>query len=93
MVKGKIINQPNLNNWSYLKRGKVALTQININKTNKNFKLNQIQPGKCKNANIGIQPPKYKKTNKADINKILLYSAKKKKSKTYTCIFNMITWN
>ena len=38
--------------------------------------VNQIQLG-GKKVSIGNQPPKNRRTNKLDINKILLYSAKK----------------
>ena len=47
------------------------------------FKLNQIQPGIILNIDIiGIQPPKKSTVINAEIKIILLYSAKKKKTKT-----------
>jgi len=62
----------------------VARTQTKPNITKINLKANQIQPGiqlKITQSKGGIQPPKNKITNNADIKMILEYSAKKNKVK------------
>ena len=63
--------------WSYLKRGKVALTKIYKKTIKHNLKQNQNSYGKKFKFKIGHHPPKKKITIKEDINNILLYSPKK----------------
>ena len=77
---GKKTFQPSLINWSYLKRGKVALTHKKTNKSTATFKKNQTNPGiKLKNAvsSGGSHPPKKSIVPKELISIIAEYSPKK----------------
>jgi hypothetical protein len=92
-VKGKKIFQPININWSNLNLGKLALTNIKrkvtiivlnakknswLKQTNKIFLEKKFKFILTTSIN---PPPKKKITNKLDINKILVYSPRKKAAK------------
>ena len=76
---GKKIVHPISINWSYLYRGKVARTKMKKKQTIIILKLKKIagEINLAKRSIGALQPPKNSKTKIADINNILLYSAKK----------------
>ena len=80
-------------NWSILYLGNEARTQMKKNNIIESLKA-KAKESKIKGfENIEIQPPMNTIVVKALISIIELYSAKKKKSKPHTSIFNVIPTN